>query len=181
MDLNSISPFEGHESAGSKFHVLPPSIGVIISSVLSLAIAPRDISNVVQFSTSFSRVEFATSIILSAIPICAPLTRPRYTTAKITTLVATAAARRSSTMLSHLWRHKRRNSGRWALSTLLMLSCITVFDQPKARIVSRPSTWRCQKSKSRPMSVIHTDSKKLEKTPARASSSRNRSCLEVRR
>ena len=142
MFLNSISPLEGQDSSGSKFQVSPPSRGVVFSSVLKRAIAPREISSVVQFSTSFSKVVFAMSIILSAIPTCAPLTRPRYAIAIATTLIAIAAAKRSRTMLSHLWRHKRRNSGRWALSTLIMLSCITAFDQPNERIVSRPSTWK---------------------------------------
>jgi hypothetical protein len=142
MFLNSICPLEGQFSAGSKFQAFPPSNGVIFSSVFKRAMAPREISSVVQFSTSFSNVVFATSIILSAIPTCAPLICPRNATAIATTLVATAAAKRSRTILSHLWRHKRRNSGRWALSTHRMLSCITALDQPNDRIVSRPSTWQ---------------------------------------
>lgn len=181
MFLNSISPLEGQDSAGSKSQSSSPSEGVVFSSVLKRAIAPRDISIVVQVSTSFSNVVFATSMILSAIPTCAPLTRPRYATATATTLVATAAVKRSKTILSHLWRHRSRNSGRWALSTLVMLSCMTASDQPNERIVSRPSIWNCQTEKLCRLDNIHTDSKKLEKIPARASSSRNRSCLEVQR
>jgi hypothetical protein len=44
--------------------------------------------------------------------------------------------------LSHLWRHKRINSGRWELSMVWTLSRIAPLDQPNDRMVSRPSIWR---------------------------------------
>lgn len=140
MFLNSTWPPEGQSSGGSKFPISLPSDGVILSSIFKRAIAPREISSVVQFSTSFSNVEFATSIILRAIPTCPPLIRPRNTTAIATTLIAINAVKRSRTRLSHLWREKRRNSGRWDFSTQRMLFWITSSDQSNARIVSRPST-----------------------------------------
>lgn len=140
--LNTICPLEGQFSGVFEFQPLPPSTAVDFSSVFNREIAPREVSSIVQFSTSFSNVVFATSIMLSAIPTCPPLTCPWKATAIAITLVATAAPKRSRMRLSHLWRHRRRNSGRWELSTLRMLSCIAVLDQPNDRMVSRPSTWQ---------------------------------------
>jgi hypothetical protein len=139
---NWICPLEGQFSGGSKFQSPSPSAAVVSSSAFNRATAPREVSSVVQFSTSFSNAEFATSITLSAIPTCPPLTCSRNDTAIATTLVATAAPKRDRTRLSHLWRHKRRNSGRWELSMLWILSHIAALDQPNDRMVSRPSIWR---------------------------------------
>ena len=125
---------------GSKFSLFPLSDGVIFSSVFKRATALREISRMVQFSTSFSNVVLDTSIILSAIPTCPPVIRPRKATAIAITLVAMPAARRSRTILSHLWRDKRRNSGRWESSTRRTISRIISRRQSKDRIVSRPST-----------------------------------------
>jgi len=142
MLVSSTCPLLGQCSGGSKLRAFPPSNGVVFSRVFKRAMAPSDVSSVVQFSTSFNIVLLATSMMLRTIPTCAPLTCPRYTAAIETIPVETAADERSRTMFSHLWRHKRRNSGRWEVWRLRIFSCIATSDQPKDRIVSRPST--CQ-------------------------------------
>ena len=141
ISQNSIFALEGQFAGGGLLlQSAPPSGGVLLSRVFMRAMAPREISIMVQFSTSLSSVVFVTSIMLSAIPTCAPLTCSRNTTAMTIAVVATAAAKRSRTTLSHLCRQRRRNSGRWEFSTLRMFLLMTALDQPKARIVSRPST-----------------------------------------
>jgi hypothetical protein len=141
MFLNSTCPSEGQLSGDSNPKGSVSSLGVISSSVFKRAMAPSEVSNVVQFSTSFSNVELVTSIMLSTIPTCAPLTCPRNATAIAMSDVAMAAARRSRITFNHLWRHKRINSGRCELSMHCMLSCIAALDQPNDRIVSRPSIY----------------------------------------
>lgn len=139
--LHTTTPLEGQFSGGSTQKVSPPSDGVFSSRDFKRAIAPMEVSSVVQLSTSLNKVVFATSMMLSATPTCAPDTCARKTTTKVTTLVAIPVAKRSKTTLSHLWRHRRRNSGRCDSSILRVFWPMTALAQPNARMVSSPSTW----------------------------------------
>lgn len=69
MFFNSIFPSQGQLLASSRPKgPLPSSLGVVSSSLFKRAIAPIEVSNVVQLSISFINVVLVTSIMLSTMP-----------------------------------------------------------------------------------------------------------------
>jgi hypothetical protein len=106
--FNSTAPAEGKYSGGVKFSHGLSSWGVLSTTDFTRAIAPSEISNVVQDSTRRSNVVLAISIRLRATPIWAPLVVPFRITARAMTPTAMLAMSRSRTILSHRCRQRSR-------------------------------------------------------------------------